>query len=256
MNGFARYVAIGDSQTEGLYDRDADGSLIGFADRLAARLDTLHPGLQYANLAVRGRRIADVLEDQVPRALAMRPDLITVCIGMNDVTRLGRSFGVALADLETLYATLAASGATVVTTMFPDVAQIVPVGRVLAGRVRRINDTIQAAAHRHGFRLVDLFHAESMREPDTWSADRVHGSAKGHRLFAAAAAEALGLPGSDHGWAAANPAAEQPSPRTRAAAQAAWTRNMLVPHLWGQLRGVSGGRRLAPRRPELAPVGG
>ncbi|MGE2715595.1 SGNH/GDSL hydrolase family protein [Mycolicibacterium litorale] len=256
MTGYARYVAIGDSQTEGLYDRDDSGGLIGFADRLAARLDALHPGLSYANLAVRGRTIADVLEDQAPRAVAMRPDLITICVGMNDVTRLGRRFTAALADLDTVHAMLATSGATVVTTMFPDVAQIVPVGRVLAGRVHRINETIQAAAHRHGFRLVDLFHAESMREPDTWSADRVHGSAKGHRLFAAAAAEALGLPGSDHRWAAADPSAEQPSLRTRAASQAAWTRNMLLPHLWGQVRGVSGGHGLAPRRPLLTPVAG
>ena len=65
----------------------------------------------------------------------------------------------------------------------------------------RVNDAIRAAADRHGFRLVDLYDAPSMTEPDTWSADRVHGSPKGHTLFAAAAAEALGLPGSNHDWA-------------------------------------------------------
>ena len=59
-----------------------------FADRLAAILDSHHPrGRDYANLAIRGRRIRDVLNDQLPRALAMRPDLITVCVGMNDITR-------------------------------------------------------------------------------------------------------------------------------------------------------------------------
>jgi lysophospholipase L1-like esterase len=254
VTGYSRYVAIGDSQTEGLWDRDADGALLGFADRLAAHLDTLYPGLAYANLAVRSRRIADVLDDQLPAALAMQPDLITVCIGMNDVTRPGRSFTTALADLDVLYAKLAASGATVVTTMFPDITQILPVGRVLAARVRQINAAIEAAAGRYGFRLVDLFHAPSMREPDTWSADRVHGSAKGHRLFAAAAAEALGLPGSDHRWAAADPAAEQPSFRSRASSQASWTRNMLMPYLWAHLRGMSSGDGVAPRRPVLAPV--
>ncbi|BBZ60345.1 SGNH/GDSL hydrolase family protein [Mycolicibacterium monacense] len=254
MSGYTRYVAIGDSQTEGLWDRDGDGGLIGFADRLAAHLDTLYPGIAYANLAVRGRRIAHVLDDQLPLALSMRPDLITVCIGMNDVTRPGRSFGAALADLDALYAKLAASGATVVTTMFPDITAILPVGRLIAGRVRRVNGVIETAAQRYGFRLVDLYHAESMREHDTWSADRVHGSAKGHRLFAAAAAEALGLPGSDHSWASAGACAEQPSFRTRAASQVSWTRNMFVPHLWGNLRGVSSGDGLAPRRPVLAPV--
>ncbi|BBZ36105.1 hypothetical protein MCNF_47100 [Mycolicibacterium confluentis] len=91
-----RCVAIGDSQTEGLWDGD-DVGVCGFADRLAARLDALHPGLQYANLAVRGRRVADVLGDQLPRALSMRPDLVTVCAGMNDTIRPGRAFEAALA---------------------------------------------------------------------------------------------------------------------------------------------------------------
>ena len=74
---YTRYVAIGDSQTEGLWDGDDSVGILGFADRLAAMLDALHPGLQYANLAVRGRRIRDVLDEQLPVALAMQPDLIT-----------------------------------------------------------------------------------------------------------------------------------------------------------------------------------
>ena len=79
--------------------RRSDG-LIGFADRLATMIDSHYPGLTYANLAVRGRRIRDVLDEQFPPTLAMRPDLITVCIGMNDVTRPGPYFEHALADLD------------------------------------------------------------------------------------------------------------------------------------------------------------
>jgi len=84
----------------------------------------------------------------------MDPDLITVCIGMNDVTRPGPHFDGALAELDELHARLARSGATVTTTTFPDLARILPVGRVLVPRVLRINDAIRAAADRHGFRLV------------------------------------------------------------------------------------------------------
>lgn len=86
MPTFTRYVALGDSQTEGLWDGDDTVGLRGFADRLAEELDRLHPGLAYANLAIRGRRIRDVLHEQLPQALAMEPDLVTVCVGMNDVT--------------------------------------------------------------------------------------------------------------------------------------------------------------------------
>lgn len=254
MSGYIRYVALGDSQTEGLWDGDDSSGLAGFADRLASILDAQRPGLEYANLAVRGRRIADVKDDQLPRALAMAPDLVTLCIGMNDVTRPGNSFDRALDDLEEVYVSLARSGATVVTTTFPDIAQILPVGRVLAGRVRRINSVIRDASTRHGFRLVDLFAAPSMREPDTWSTDRVHGSAKGHALFAAAAAEALGLPGSSHAWAHSGAGVAWPSWRTRLISQALWTRNMLMPYLWWHLRGRAEGDDRGPRRPELRRV--
>ena len=132
----------------------------------------------------------------------MRPDLITVCIGMNDVTRPGPGFDRTLAELDDLHAGCSQSGATVVTTTFPDIAQH-PAGRP-AARVTRARRSTTRSGPRptgHGFRLVDLYGAPSMAEPDTWSADRVHGSPKGHTLFAAAAAEALGLPGSNHDWA-------------------------------------------------------
>jgi lysophospholipase L1-like esterase len=253
---YSRYVAIGDSQTEGLWDGDDSAGLVGFADRLAAMIDAHYPGLQYANLAVRGRRVSDVLNDQLAQALSMRPDLITICIGMNDVTRPGPSFDRALADLDRIYAQLAESGATIATTTFPDITQILPVGRLLAGRVTQINAAIIGAADRYGFRLVDLFSAASMKEPDTWSSDRVHGSPKGHMLFAAAAAEELGLPGSNHDWANESGAVARPSLRSRVYSQALWTQNMLMPWLWRHARGLSVGDGRAPRRPRLEHLAG
>src|ERR1700722_2970427 len=134
---------MGDSQTEGLWDGDDTVGLMGFADRLAVLVNEHYPGLAYANLAVRGRRIRNLLDDQLPQALAMNPDLVTVCIGMNDVTRPGPFFDGALAELEDLYVQLAMSGATVVTTTFPDLSQIIPIGRVLGTRVSRINHEIR-----------------------------------------------------------------------------------------------------------------
>lgn len=253
MHQYSRYVAIGDSQTEGLWDGNDSAGLLGFADRLAALVDAHHPGLTYANLAVRGRRVLDLLVDQLPLALAMRPDLITVCIGMNDVTRPGPYFERALVDLNTLHVRLAGSGATVVTTTFPDLRQILPVGRVISARVERINDEIRTAAHRHGFRLVDLYGVPSMADPEIWSPDRVHGSTKGHILFAAAAAEALDLPGSNHDWAQPD-GMRQSSVRSRAHSQVLWTQNMLMPWLWRSVRGRTEGDGRAPKRPRLKPV--
>jgi lysophospholipase L1-like esterase len=251
---YSRYVAIGDSQTEGLWDGDDDAGLVGFADRLAVLVESHCPGLTYANLAVRGRRIRDLLDDQLPVALALQPDLITVCIGMNDVTRPGPHFAGALCELDELHVRLAASGATVVTTTFPDLAKLLPVGRVIAPRVERINENIRRAVNQYGFRLVDLYDAPSMTDPATWSADRVHGSTLGHKLFAAAAAEALDLPGSNHDWANVARPDRRPSLGAQAYSQALWTQNMLMPWLWRSVRGRSEGDGRSPRRPRLERV--
>jgi lysophospholipase L1-like esterase len=252
--GYSRYVAIGDSQTEGLWDGDDSAGLAGFADRLAQRIDELSPGLMYANLAVRSRRIRDVLDDQLPTALAMRPDLVTVCVGMNDVTRPGRMFATAMADLDELYAQLAASGATVVTTTFPDIARILPVSRLLNARLGAINHRITSAAGRYGFALVDLHSAESMTHPDTWSTDQVHGSPRGHALFADAAAEALNLPGSNHDWARVTGRIDRQGLLARGYSQVLWAQNMLMPWLWRYARGRNAGDGRGPKRPELTPV--
>lgn len=251
---YHRYVALGDSQTEGLWDIDDSGALVGFADRLARMIAADSPGLLYANLAIRGKRIADVLNVQLPQALAMQPDLITVCVGMNDVTRPGRRFTRALAELEILYDALASSGATVVTTTFPDITQLLPAGRLLVSRVLRINDVIRNAADRHGFRLVDLYNAASMTDSAVWSPDRVHGSTTGHLLFAAAAAEALELAGADHDWALATTGDQHRSPRSRISAQLAWTQNMFMPWIWRHLRGRSAFHGHQARHPQLVPV--
>lgn len=249
--GYCRYVAIGDSQTEGLWDGDDAVGLLGFADRLAAMIDALHPGLHYANLAIRGKRITDVLTEQLPQALAMRPDLITVCAGMNDVIAPGRSFGRALADLDHLHAALAESGATVVTTTFPNVAQFLPLGRLVSTRLARINEAISAAAGHYGFRLVDLYNAVSMREVDTWAVDRVHASTKGHVLFAAAAAEALNLPGSNHDWAGASADPERLSFSAGTLGHLRWAHESFVPWIWRRLRGRSSSDGRVPKRPRL-----
>ena len=90
-----------------------------------------------------------------------------------------------------------------------------------------------------------------MTQPDTWSDDRVHGSTKGHILFAAAAAEALNLPSSNHDWAQAGPGAVAPTLRSRAYSQLQWTKNMLTPWLWHHMRRISSGDGRMPKRPQL-----
>jgi lysophospholipase L1-like esterase len=248
-------VAIGDSQTEGLWDGDDVVGLIGFADRFAAMVDAIHPGLQYANLAIRGKLVADVLHEQVPQALAMQPDLVTVCAGMNDVIQPGRKFDQALLNLGRIYAALAESGATVVTTTFPNVAELVPLGRIVSPRVARMNRIIRTAADRYGFALIDLYTATCMRDAENWTIDRFHASPRGHLLFAAAAAEAINLPGSNHDWALSTSVPAPASFRTRAYEQLRWTQDLFMPWFWRRLRGYSSAHGRIPKRPQLELLG-
>ena len=83
---YRRYVAIGDSTTEGLEDPDPEGGYRGWADRLAQHIaDGQQEALEYANLAIRGLRMREIRLRQLNDALAMQPDLLTVSGGMNDV---------------------------------------------------------------------------------------------------------------------------------------------------------------------------
>ena len=245
---YQRYVALGDSQTEGLWDGD-DATGVRDSPTGWPNGSTNCARVLYANLAVRGRRIRHVLDDQLPAAIAMRAGPITSCIGMNDVTRPGAHVRRGARRHRPAARSAGRDRATIVTTTFPDLAEILPVGRFLAGRVHQMNAVIRAAADRHGFRLVDLYGAASLSDPAIWSPDRVHGSPAGHAVFADAAADALGLPGSSHDWAIAKGDVQAQGVRSRMYSQALWMQNLLMPWVWRHLRGLSSGNGRDPKRP-------
>ncbi|ULE35220.1 SGNH/GDSL hydrolase family protein [Mycobacterium sp. IDR2000157661] len=255
----SRFVAIGDSQTEGLWDGDDSVGIVGYADRLAQTINRQQPGLLYANLAVRGAMIHDVLAGQLDHALSMEPDLICACAGMNDVLWPGRSFDQALLAVDYMYERLAGTPALVLTTTFPDIRDRFPTARIQSRRVARLNAHIRAAARRYGFALVELDTAPSMRLPDTWSPDRMHGSPTGHARFAAAAAEALGLPGSNHDWAHADQGVDEHVFGTAPLTQLFLGHLVLVPALtvagpvWRMMRGRP--IRAAQPRPKHSKLG-
>src|SRR5882724_10212428 len=111
---FRSLVALGDSFTEGMVDTLPDGSLRGWADLVAARLSRIEPGFRYANLAVRGRLVRQIGADQVPMAIGMGADLVTLAAGLNDVGRPGCDIEEICAQLEQCAAELTAAGARVV----------------------------------------------------------------------------------------------------------------------------------------------
>src|SRR4051812_41940900 len=81
------FVAVGDSFSEGLDDPGVDGNYRGWADRLAERFAAVDRSVQYANLAVRGRKIGQIVAEQIPRAVELKPELVSFAGGTNDVLR-------------------------------------------------------------------------------------------------------------------------------------------------------------------------
>ncbi|MBT3149355.1 SGNH/GDSL hydrolase family protein [Streptomyces sp. CHD11] len=251
---YLRYVALGDSQTEGLGDGDESAGLRGFADRLAEQLARIEPGLHYANLAVRGRVAAQIHAEQLAPALALKPDLATVVAGVNDLLRPRFDAGEVAAHLETMFAALTAQGVHVATITIPDPARISPLARPLVPRVTALNQHIRQAARRHGVTVAETALHPVAGDARLWSTDRLHASTLGHQRIAAALAHALHLPGSDDTWTHPLPPALRSTGRQATAAELRWAAGFLGPWLVRRLRGRSSGDGRTAKRPHLLPV--
>lgn len=251
---YRRYVALGDSSTEGLDDNDGAGGFRGWADRFAEHVDAAHPGLAYANLAVRGLSAGEIAASQLAPALAMQPDLATVVAGMNDLLRRNFDAACVAGEVEHMVRSLRAIGATAVTFTIPDMSPRIKIGRALAPRTAALNSELRAVAARTGALPLDLASYELAYDPRMWSRDRIHGNAEGHARTGAALAYLVGLPGAAPGSMVAT---LPPLARDRARElvdDLAWTARYVVPWAIRRLRGRTLGHGRIAKRPQLAPV--
>ncbi|MFZ0159880.1 MAG: SGNH/GDSL hydrolase family protein, partial [Kineosporiaceae bacterium] len=216
-----RYVAIGDSFTEGMSDPDeADpGGYRGWADRLAGHLaaDAAADagevgevgevgGFGYANLAVRGRLLEDIATRQLDDALSLRPDLVSIVGGGNDILRPRADVDALAGRLDTAVARIRAGGADVlmVTPTDPRGAPIVQRTR---GRVGIYIAHIHTIARHHGAAVLDLWGLVALQDWRMWAEDRIHLTSEGHRRVALAAHATLHGLGEDDDWATPLPPA-------------------------------------------------
>ncbi|MGO4653036.1 SGNH/GDSL hydrolase family protein [Arthrobacter sp. 2RAF22] len=195
LHPWSRYVALGDSFTEGDGDPEprSPGGLRGWADRVAEELSTGHEDFAYANLAVRGRLLHQILDEQVGPALALRPDLITLNAGGNDLI-FGRSDPDKLADrMDAGVELLASTGATVVLFAGPDWGATPLLGRV-RGKVAIFNENLRTIAARHDALVADLWALRELTHPLIWDPDRLHFSPLGQQTIAIMVLETLNVP--------------------------------------------------------------
>ncbi|TCN57136.1 lysophospholipase L1-like esterase [Rhodococcus sp. SMB37] len=250
---YRKYVALGDSFTEGVGDDDPTrpNGVRGWADRVAEQLARGNDGFGYANLAIRGRLLRQILDEQLDAALALEPDLVTIYAGGNDIMRPGLDLDVLVAQYEEAIAALTGTGARVLMWTAYDVGWA-PVFRHLRGRVAIYNELVRGVADRHGATLVDYWRFGEYRDYRMWDFDRLHMSPEGHRNMAIRVLDALGaqhrIEPVDLGPA---PVVARPEQRR---ADAKWAREFLVPWVGRRVRRESSGDGIAPKRPVPAPI--
>jgi lysophospholipase L1-like esterase len=189
---FSRYVALGDSFTEGVGDPHitSPNGLRGWADHVAVALAQCNPDLGYANLAVRGRTMDRILTEQVQTAVMLEPDLVTVYAGMNDLLLLRNDIDAMMARYADGLKTLQQTGARVLTFTAADLGWV-PLFRRLRGRAAIYNELLRGIASDLGLQLVDFWRFSEFRDPRLWHFDRVHLSPLGHERMAAKVLDAL-----------------------------------------------------------------
>lgn len=247
--GFTRYVALGDSFTEGVGDADPTrpNGLRGWADRVAEQLARHDEGFAYANLAIRGRLLDAVIAEQLEPAVAMNPDLVTIYAGGNDLMRPGLDVDALVDRYDTAIGKLAATGATVVVFTAYDTGWA-PVFRKLRGRIAIYNELVREVADRHGVMVLDYWRLKGFDDYRMWDTDRLHMSSLGHTRMAA---EVLDLLGVDHDITRVElEAAAELSRREQRRQNAEWARTFLAPWVMRRIRGVSSGDGIAPRWPQ------
>jgi lysophospholipase L1-like esterase len=248
---YRRYVAIGDSSTEGLEDPDGNGGYIGWADRLASAIaDGQDEPLEYANLAIRGYKMREIRCTQLDDALAMEPDLLSIFGGVNDVISPRCDFDALRAEFVIVFGEARRIGSTVISFTMPDPAAINPLAANLRERVSRLNAIIRSEAERRGVLLVDFEDYPVAVDPRLWFDDRLHSSTLGHMRVAAALAWRLGVPGYDESWT--EPIGEDLVPRTpkeRLTSDLDWALHYLAPWLGKGIRRLPHGLGIERKRP-------
>lgn len=249
---WSRFVAVGDSMTEGVGDPGPDGDLSGWADRLAALLSAHAPDFSYANLAVRGRRIADIAGRQVDLTLEMQPDLVSIVGGGNDILRPGADPDALAAELEEAVARIRSTGADVLMATPSDPAGA-PILERTRGKAAVFLGHIWSIAERQDAYLLNQWAYTFLRDARMWEPDRIHMSVEGHRRIALAAYQALGHTPQEADWRIPLPPAPRPGRLEALRDNAVWAQKYAAPWVSRRLQGKSSGDHIEPKRPSLTP---
>ncbi len=246
-----RYVAIGDSFTEGVGDEQPGGGTRGWADLVATGLaSATGETVQYANLAIRGRLLEPIATTQLDAALALSPPptLLTFNGGGNDMMRPGVDLTRLVRLTEHAIRRCADAGVRMVLLSGADPSARLPFGRMIHRRGTELTVAVAELADRHDLVFVDMFNDQEIRKPGYWSADRLHLNGDGHRRVASRVLAALGHPVTAHVVAPA------PEGRKSVLEEARYYREHVLPWFNRRLRRRSSGDERTGKHETWVPV--
>jgi lysophospholipase L1-like esterase len=250
MSAITRYVALGDSFTEGIGDPDpaSRNGLRGWADLVAAHLAGQNPELRYANLAIRGQTMDAVIARQVPPAILLQPDLVTIYAGVNDLLKLRTNLDAMMTRYAHALARLRRTGARVMTFTAADIGTV-PVFRRLRGRAAIYNELLRGIVDDLGLELVDFWRFTEFRDPCMWDSDRVHLGPVGHRRMAGRVLDALAVP--HNLFDGPNSGVSRAGRVTRLRSDLHWAASFAAPWVIRRLRRVTPGAGIEPKLSNL-----
>ena len=208
----------------------------------------LNPEFEYANLAIRGRKLRPILAEQLAPALVMKPDLVTIYAGANDVLRPSVDIDGLLADLDAAIGMIRGAGAQVVmfTAFDPGYSKVFGMMR---GRFAIYSEYVREISEKHDTSLVDFWRLREYRDARLWDRDRMHMSSAGPQRQALAVSEPPGIELSPERLEL-DLLPELTAAQLRQA-NLSWASQYAGPWVKRRLTGVSSGDNLSPRWPTM-----
>jgi lysophospholipase L1-like esterase len=244
MTVFTRFIALGDSMTEGMCDEIVDGNYRGWADRVADTLSKASPNFSYVNLAIRGKLLHQVIDDQIPSAaqyITGAETLVSFHAGANDVLRPNYQASDAFAKYEKGISDLAKTGATII--VFTVVDRVEGKGKTAQlwhERFSAFNVNVREVANKYGATIIESDDAKWMADLRFLAKDRLHLNSDGHWRLSQAVLEKLGKD-FDPAWKIPLAPAVEKSKLRKQSENLLWIIAFVIPWIWRRIRGRSSG---------------
>jgi len=231
-------------------DEIIDGNYRGWADRVADVMAQANPDFTYVNLAIRGKLIRQVVEDQVPEALKYvtgRDTLVSFHAGANDALRPGFQADVVNELYKATVRAIADSGATVMLfTVLEKTGNKGKGSEIWEKRFSQFNTAVREVGSEVGAIVVDANEEHFLSDRRFLAFDRLHLNAIGHNRCAQAVLEKLSLP-FDPAWRTPLPPAKKTPWVVEKAITVAWFFVFALPWIWRRIQGKSSGDGRSPK---------